>query len=45
MNEILEFYKRTSTYTDLGLYSDFVRKLPNDIKELSILQGCKLYIQ
>ncbi len=31
MKEILEFYKKTSLYTDLGLYKDFARNLPNDI--------------
>ncbi len=37
-NEILEFYKRTSLYTDLGLYKDFAKSLPNDIDELCRLQ-------
>ena len=36
--EILNFYKKTSLYTDLGLYKDFARSLPNDIKELCYLQ-------
>ena len=35
---ILEFYKKTSPFTDLGLYSDFAKKLPNDIEELCLLQ-------
>ena len=29
--EILEFYKKTSSFTDLGYYKDFAKKLPNDI--------------
>lgn len=37
-NKILEFYKQTSTYTDLGYYKDFARNLPNDINELCLLQ-------
>lgn len=37
-NEILEFYKRTSSYTYLGLYNDFAMNLPNDIGELCLLQ-------
>ncbi len=36
--EILNFYKRTSLYTDLGLYKNFAINLPNDIKELCLLQ-------
>ena len=36
--EILNFYKQTSLYTDLGLYKNFAINLPNDIKELCILQ-------
>lgn len=38
IDEVLEFYKQTSTYTDLGLYKEFARDLPNDIKELCELQ-------
>lgn len=34
---ILDFYKQTSLYTDLGLYKDFARQLPDDINELCIL--------
>ena len=40
--EILEFYKQTSAYTDLGLYKDFARKLPNDIEELCVLQRSQI---
>lgn len=36
--KIISFYKQTSLYTDLGLYSDFAKKLPNDINKLCILQ-------
>ena len=36
--KILEFYKKTSLYTDLGLYTDFAKNLPNDINELCLLQ-------
>ena len=38
MKEILDFYKKTSLYTDLGLYKEFAVKLSNDIKELAKLQ-------
>ena len=36
--KILEFYKRTSPYTELGLYADFAKNLPDDISELCLLQ-------
>lgn len=36
--EVLEFYKQTSCFTDLGLYNDFVKNLPDDINELCMLQ-------
>ena len=38
-NEILEFYKQTSLYTDLGLYKEFAKSLTDDIDELCILQN------
>lgn len=38
LEKVLEFYKQTSCYTDLGFYKDFVKKLPDDIKELCLLQ-------
>lgn len=38
MKNILEFYKKTSPYTELGLYRDFVKKLPDDIDKLCLLQ-------
>lgn len=37
-DKILDFYKQTSLYTDLGLYKDFAQKLPDDIEELCLLQ-------
>ena len=37
-NKILNYYKQTSLYTDLGLYKEFAKKLPNDIRELCLLQ-------
>ena len=36
--EIIDFYKETSLYTDLGLYKEFAKSLPDDIKELCHLQ-------
>lgn len=42
MKEIIEFYKKTSLYTDLGLYTDFARNLPNDIKQLVKLQRMQI---
>ena len=32
--EILNFYKQTSLYTDLGLYKEFASTLPDNIEEL-----------
>lgn len=37
-NKILNFYKQTSLYTDLGLYKDFMKNQTDDINELCILQ-------
>ena len=31
-NIILEFYKQTSQFTDLGYYKEFAQNLPNDIE-------------
>ena len=39
---ILEFYKQTSTYTYLGLYTDVAKKLPDDINELCLLQRMQI---
>ena len=36
--KIIQFYKNTSLYTDLGLLRDFARSLPNDIENLCLLQ-------
>ena len=36
--EILDFYRKTSSYTDLGPYKDFVKSLSDDIKKLCLLQ-------
>ena len=36
--KILDFYKQTSLYTDLGLYKDFMKNLTDDINELCVLQ-------
>ena len=35
---IIEFYKQTGPFTELGLYRDFARHLPDDINELCELQ-------
>ena len=40
--EILEFYKQTSLYTDLGFYKEFAKKLTDDINELCILQRMQI---
>lgn len=37
-NKILDFYKQTSLYTDLGLYSNFMKNLTDNIDELCVLQ-------
>lgn len=34
----LDFYKKTSLYTDLGLYKEFAVNLPDSIEELCLLQ-------
>jgi hypothetical protein len=36
--DIINFYQQTSQYTDLGLYKEFVKSLPDDIRNLCILQ-------
>lgn len=36
--EILDFYKQTSCYTDLGFYKEFAKNLPNDLETLCLLQ-------
>ncbi|MCI8273195.1 MAG: hypothetical protein HFJ55_03825 [Clostridia bacterium] len=41
-NKILEFYKQTSYFTDLGYYKDFAKKLPDDIEKLCVLQRMQI---
>lgn len=36
--EIIDFYKKTSAYTELGLYKEIVKTFPNDIMDLCLLQ-------
>lgn len=36
--KIINFYKQTSLYTELGPYKTFAKNLPNDMKELCLLQ-------
>ena len=40
--DILEFYKQTSVYTDLGLYKDFAKNLTDNINDLCILQRMQI---
>lgn len=40
--EILDFYKQTSCFTDLGYYTEFAKNLPNDIEELCALQRMQI---
>ena len=40
--KILEFYKKTSLYTDLGLYTNFAKQLPDNIDELCVLQRMQI---
>lgn len=40
--KILDFYKQTSLYTDLGLYKDFMNNLTDDIDELCVLQRMQI---
>ncbi len=35
--DIFNFYRQTSCYTDLGLYKDFAKNLPDSIEELCML--------
>jgi hypothetical protein len=37
-DKIIQFYKQTSPFTELGLYKDFAKNLPDDINELCELQ-------
>ena len=40
--KILDFYKRTSLYTDLGLYKNFMKKQTDNIDELCVLQRMQI---
>lgn len=40
--EILDFYRETSAYTDLGCYKEFARNLPDDMEELCFLQRMQI---
>lgn len=40
--KILDFYKQTSLYTDLGLYKDFCKNLTDNIDELCVLQRMQI---
>ncbi len=40
--DILDFYQGTSAYTDLGLYADFARSLPDDLYALARLQRSQI---
>lgn len=42
MKEQLEFYKKTSLFTDLGYYREFAAALPDDIQELCMLQRMQI---
>ncbi len=39
---ILDFYKQTSLYTDLGFYKNFCKNLTDDIDELCVLQRMQI---
>ena len=36
--EIIDFYKKTSAYTELGLYKEIAKSFPDDIRHLCLLQ-------
>lgn len=40
--DILEFYRKTSLYTDLGLYKEFAKNLTDNIDELCVLQRMQI---
>ena len=40
--KILDFYKQTSLYTDLGLYKGFCKNLTDNIDELCVLQKMQI---
>ena len=39
---MLDFYRQTSCFTDLGAYRDFARSLPDDLKTLCRLQRAQI---
>lgn len=41
-DKILEFYKQTSLYTELGLYKNYMKNLTVDIDELCVLQRMQI---
>jgi len=41
-DKMLNFYKQSSLYTDLGLYKDFAKTLSDDIDELCVLQRMQI---
>ena len=41
--KLLNLYKKTSAYTELGNYKDFAKSLPNDIKTLCLLQRRQIF--
>ncbi len=43
MENLLDFYKKTSAYTELGYYKEFAKALPDDIKTLCILQRRQIF--
>ncbi len=42
MEQILRYYRQTSSYTDLGYYKEFARNLPDSIDMLCILQRMQI---
>lgn len=43
MENLLDFYKKTSAYTELGCFNEFAKALPDDIKTLCILQRRQIF--
>lgn len=38
LDKMIDFYRQTSAFTELGLYCEFVKNLPDEIDELCLLQ-------
>lgn len=38
LDKMIDFYRQTSAFTELGLYREFVKNLPDEIDELCLLQ-------